>query len=100
MGRNPTIRGCNAVLRHKKNNKWYGLLTKVARAKLYIEGDGEVEILNVKCDPVLGDLLRRENSILPAYHMNKEHWITIVLDGSVPIEEVFHLLDTSYGLTK
>lgn len=89
-----------AVLRHDKNNKWYGLLMNVERHKLNIVGDGETEILNVKCDPELSGILRVENAILPAYHMNKEHWISIVLDGSVPDEEIFHLLDLSYNLTK
>lgn len=89
-----------AVFRHGKNNKWYGLLMNVDRNKLNIEGDGETKILNVKCDPALSGILREENAILPAYHMNKEHWISIVLDGSVPDEEIFHLLDLSYDLTK
>jgi predicted DNA-binding protein (MmcQ/YjbR family) len=34
----------------------------------------------------------------PGYHMNKKHWVTICLDGSVPIEEVFRRIDESYGL--
>ncbi|MBO0992966.1 MmcQ/YjbR family DNA-binding protein [Bacillus sp. SD088] len=89
-----------AVLRHKKNNKWYGLLMNVDRNKLSIEGEGETGILNVKCDPELASILRKENAILPAYHMNKKHWISIVLDGSVSNEEIFHLLDLSYDLTQ
>ncbi len=84
-----------AVLRHGKNNKWYGLLMNVDRNKLNIEGDGETEILNVKCDPALSGILREKNAILPAYHMNKEHWLSIVLDGSVPDEEIFQLLGLS-----
>ncbi|MBP1917427.1 putative DNA-binding protein (MmcQ/YjbR family) [Lederbergia galactosidilyticus] len=56
-----------AVLRHSKNNKWYGLLMNVARNKLNIEGDGETEILNVKCDPELASIVKKENAILPAY---------------------------------
>lgn len=89
-----------AVLRHDKNNKWYGLLMNVDRNKLNLRGDGETEVLNVKCDPALASSLRSEDGILPAYHMNKEHWISIVLDGSVPNDEIFHLLDLSYNLTK
>ncbi|GAB2563123.1 MmcQ/YjbR family DNA-binding protein [Gracilibacillus alcaliphilus] len=89
-----------AVLRHEKNNKWYGLLMRVARNKLNLEGEGEVEILNVKCDPDLGGFFRRQKAILPAYHMNKDHWITILLDGSLSNNEIFSLLDGSYVLTK
>lgn len=64
-----------------------------------MEGEETVEVLNVKCDPELASILRDENGILPAYHMNKEHWISILLDGSVSMEEIFQLLDTSYHLT-
>lgn len=89
-----------AVLRHRTNNKWYGLLAQVERVKLNIEGEGSTDILNVKCDPELIYVLRKKNTILPAYHMNKEHWLSIVLDGSVPDEDIFQLLDASYALTK
>ncbi|WP_440895585.1 MmcQ/YjbR family DNA-binding protein [Amphibacillus sp. Q70] len=88
-----------AVLRHDNNNKWYGLLMDVDKSKLQIDGNGKVEILNVKCDPGLADSLREEEGILPAYHMNKEHWLSIVLDGSVSNKEIFSLLDLSYDLT-
>lgn len=89
-----------AVLRHKKNNKWFGLLMEVDREKLNVEGDGVSEVLNVKCEPALASILKKENAILPAYHMNKEHWISILLDGSVSNNEIFQLLDSSYHLTK
>ncbi|WP_147212065.1 MmcQ/YjbR family DNA-binding protein [Oceanobacillus sojae] len=89
-----------AVLRHKKNNKWFGLLMDVDKEKLNIEGEEAVEVLNVKCDPGLASILREDSGILPAYHMNKEHWISIVLDGTLSKDEIFQLLDTSYHLTK
>ncbi|GGP10867.1 MmcQ/YjbR family DNA-binding protein [Oceanobacillus neutriphilus] len=89
-----------AVLRHKGNNKWFGLLMEVEGEKLNLERKTLIEVLNVKCDPGLASILREEKGILPAYHMNKEHWISILLDGSVPKDEIFHLLDTSYHSTK
>ena len=58
-----------------------------------------VDILNVKCDPVLSGSLRVRPGILPAYHMNKENWISILLDGTVEKEQVLTLLDMSYELT-
>ena len=42
----------NAVLRHSDNGKWYGLVMEVDRGKIGLDGEGEVDILNVKCDPV------------------------------------------------
>ena len=71
----------------------------VGRDKLGLTGDGTVDVLNVKCDPLLTGALRREPGILPAYHMNKDKWISVLLDGAVPQEEIFRLIDLSYQLT-
>ena len=59
----------------------------------------DVDILNVKCDPVLSGSLRIQPGILPAYHMNKENWISILLDGTVDVKQIFTLLDMSFELT-
>jgi len=45
-------------------------------------------------------ILRQSSPFLPAYHMNKTHWLTILLDQGVESEEIFKLLDWSYDLTK
>ena len=89
-----------AVLRHKDSGKWYGLIMKVARVKVGLTGKGRAAILNLKCDVELNGLLRGQQGILPAYHMNKEHWITIVLDSPFPEEEIYNLINLSYDLTK
>jgi O-6-methylguanine DNA methyltransferase len=60
--------------------------------------DGQVHI-NVKCDPEWRDLWRQAYaSVLPGYHQNKEHWNTIILDDSIPDQEVQHMIDESYRL--
>lgn len=56
--------------------------------------------MNVKVDPLLTGSLRTQRGILPAYHMNKERWISVLLDGSVPLEQALALLDMSYALTQ
>jgi predicted DNA-binding protein (MmcQ/YjbR family) len=89
-----------AVLRHKSSGKWYGLIMNVSRNKLGLTGKRSTEIINLKCDPELNSLLRGQKGILPAYHMNKEHWITIVLDSPFPKEEIYNLINLSYDLTK
>lgn len=89
----------HAVLRHGDNRKWYGLIMDVPRCKLGIPGDGIVDILNIKCDPVLSGSLRMSEGFLPGYHMSKGHWISILLDGTVELKEILGLLDFSYGLT-
>lgn len=90
----------NAVLRHKDNNKWYGVVLRVAENKLGLNGDRIVDLLNVKCDPLLIGSLRQQKGYFPAYHMNKESWISILLDGSVSMEEIENLLALSYQLTE
>jgi len=89
-----------AVLRHKKTKKWYGLIMTVQRDKVGLSGVGSVEIMNVKGDPDLNAALRSQEGILPAYHMNREHWLSIVLESTLAKDKVFDLLDMSYELTK
>ena len=91
--------GSNAVLRHAKNRKWYGLVMEVGRDRLGLSGSGTVDILNVKCDPVLSGFLRTREGFHAAYHMNKDKGLTIRLDGSVPEEEIKNLIDLSHELT-
>jgi predicted DNA-binding protein (MmcQ/YjbR family) len=55
--------------------------------------------LSLKCDPDLADGLRaRYAAIKPGYHLNKRHWNTVTLDGSVPDEELLELIEHSYDL--
>lgn len=89
----------NAVLRHGDNHKWYGLIMDVGREKLGLLGEGSVHVLNVKCDPMLGSTLRQREGFHPAYHMNKEQWLTIRLDGSVPEDEIISLIELSFEMT-
>jgi len=54
---------------------------------------------NVKCDPELAVQLREEYSgVLPGYHMNKKHWNTILMDGSIPDSNAYEWIDHSYDL--
>lgn len=88
-----------AVLRHSGSRKWYGLLMDVPRERLGLAGGGVVDILDIKCDPILSGSLRKSPGFLPAYHMHREGWLTILLDGTVGLEMVCSLLDASYELT-
>jgi predicted DNA-binding protein (MmcQ/YjbR family) len=55
--------------------------------------------VSLKCDPDLATSLRgRHAGVTPGYHLNKRHWNTVTLDGSVPDEEVLELVDHSYDL--
>ena len=59
------------VLRHADTRKWYALFMDVPREKLGLTGSEYVDILNIKCDPVLSGSLRMSKGILPAYHMHR-----------------------------
>jgi predicted DNA-binding protein (MmcQ/YjbR family) len=60
--------------------------------------DGDLSV-NLKCDPSYAlELREKYRSVIPGYHMNKKHWNTILLDGSVPDKEVFSWIDHSYDL--
>lgn len=57
------------------------------------------ESINLKCDPETGVQLREQYaSVLPGYHMNKRHWITILVDGSITDKFIKQWIDTSYQL--
>lgn len=89
----------NCVLRHKHNNKWYALIMEINESKLGLSGERIVDVVNVKCDPLLIGSLRQQKGFFPAYHMNKDRWISIILDGTVPSEEIKNLISFSYELT-
>lgn len=87
------------VFRHSNNKKWFALLMNVPKEKLGLTGPGALDILNVKCDPIVIGSFRAEPGIYPAYHMNKESWISVALDGSVDDQKIKMLLDMSFDLT-
>lgn len=87
-----------AVLRRFDNKKWYAIIMDVERNKLGLQGEERVDILDIKCSPSFREILLEQKGFLPAYHLNRENWITILLDGSVDCATVFGLLDESYEL--
>ncbi len=88
------------VLRHKGNDKWFALVMDVPAHRIGLDGDGIVDILDIKCDPDDIGALRKRAGYFPAYHMNKEHWLTVTLDGTVPMQEIKQLIDRSFTLSK
>jgi len=86
------------IFRHHNNNKWFALLGTVPRSILGLSGDGDIDIINIKTNDA--EFFRGVRGVLPAYHMNKNHWITILLDGTLPMKNVQKLIETSYELTE
>lgn len=89
-----------AVFRCEKNDKWYGIIMCVDGSKLGLTKGISYDIVNVKCSPLMTGSLLAMKGIHPAYHMQKESWVTVLLDGTVSEEQVFSLLDMSYELIK
>ena len=87
------------VFRHIDNRKWFGIAMVVPYRTIGINRDGNVDILNIKCDPIMMGSLRVKPGFCPAYHMNKDKWLTILLDGSAEKEDIIALLAMSYTMT-
>ena len=87
------------VFRHSNNQKWFALVMDIPKSKLGLPSADMIDVVNLKCDPILVGSLRGDADIFPAYHMSKVNWITVALDGSVPDEKLKVLLDLSYELT-
>ncbi len=87
------------VFRHGGTRKWFALIMDVPKAKLGLPEEGILTVVDVKCDPITMGGLLTEPGFFPAYHMSKDGWITIALDGSVGEEEIKTLVDMSFDLT-
>ena len=92
--------GVSCVFRHGNNRKWFALMMRLPYHTLGMNREGVADILNVKCDPFLIGSLRGRPGFLPAYHMNKDKWLTVLMDGSADREEIVGLIALSYDLTK
>ena len=76
-------------------------LTVRVSGKIFLLTDISSEPLriNLKCDPLVAIDLRDEfEAVIPGYHMNKVHWNTVILDGSIPVDRVKSMIDHSYEL--
>lgn len=88
-----------AIYRHKKNNKWYGLLMKIKASSIGLASNKKIEILNLKYQKEnISDIIDYKN-IYPGYHMNKNNWITINLEEQIDIKQIKSLIDNSYELS-
>ena len=89
-----------AIYRHSDSGKWFAVFIVKSRSEFGLEGDGDAEILSVKIrDPLLADLLTQQPGYLRGYPSSKWNWVSILLDGTVPLEDVCRWLDESYSAT-
>ncbi len=86
----------NAVFRDEKSRHWYAALLTVKGDRVGLDTEDKTEVINLKAPPEEVARIIDKNEAVPAYHMNKKHWYTVRLDGSLPIERVFQMIDESY----
>ncbi|RND01192.1 MmcQ/YjbR family DNA-binding protein [Lysinibacillus halotolerans] len=79
------------LMRHKENKKVFAWI---------FEKEEHIWV-NVKCEHGMLELWRQVyESVVPAFHLNKDHWNSIILDGTIPNEEIYKMIKESYHLTK
>lgn len=88
-----------AVLRHADNRKWFCICMRVPKKKLVGESDEIIEVANVKLPVDMHGSFDKTDGVYPAYHMNKLHWVSIILEDA-PDEIVRFLLNASFEVTK
>ena len=86
------------VLRHSDSRKWYALVMHISRRKLGIDSDEVADVVNLKLPTEMLGSFGREDGVYPAYHMNKLHWISLVLSDAQD-DVVKFLVHASYEAT-
>lgn len=88
------------VFRHRDNRKWFALVMEIPKCKIGLEGTTPIDVVNLKCDPIMIGSFLQERGIFPAYHMSKANWLTVALDDSAADDTILFLLDISFELTR
>ena len=84
----------------EKSKKWYALFMRVPYRSLHVDRDGFADVVNIKLPPEKITSLVDGDVYLPAYHMNKKYWMTVLLDGKADIGKVKELIEESYSLAE
>ena len=88
-----------AVLRHTNNRKWYAIVMKVSRRKFGFDGDEVIDVVNLKLPAEMFGSFGATDGVYSAYHMNKLHWISVLLPDA-PNDVIQFLVNVSFEATK
>ncbi len=88
-----------AVFRHTSNRKWFALAMHISKSRLGIKSDETADVVNMKLPTELLGSFDETDGVYPAYHMNKKHWISVLLD-SAGTDTIKFLLSLSFEATK
>ena len=89
----------SAVLRHSDSQKWYGIVMRIPRRKLGIASDELVDVVNLKLPTEMFGSFSPADGVYPAYHMNKLHWISVLLSDAQD-DLIRFLTNVSYEATQ
>lgn len=88
-----------AVLRQANNRKWYALVMRVSRRKFGLDSDAVIDVVNLKLPTEMFGSFGAADGVYPAYHMNKLHWISVLLPDA-PDDTLQFLVNASFEATK
>ena len=88
-----------AVLRHADNRKWYAIVMRVSRRKFGLRSDEVIDVVNLKLPTEMFGSFDASDGVYPAYHMNKHHWISVLLPDA-PEDIVHFLTNVSFEATR
>lgn len=88
-----------AVLRHADNRKWYAIVMKVSRRKFGLDSNDVIDVANLKLPTEMFGSFGATDGVYPAYHMNKLHWISVLLPDA-PDDVVWFLVNVSFEATR
>ena len=88
-----------AVLRHQDTRKWYAIAMRVSRCKFGQSSDEVIDVINLKLPTEMFGSFDASQGVYPAYHMNKLHWISVLLPDA-PDDVVQFLISVSFEATK
>ena len=88
-----------AVMRHTDNRKWYAIVMRVSRRKFALESDEIIDVVNLKLPTEMFGSFGAADGVYPAYHMNKLHWISVILPDA-PDDVISFLTNVSFETTK
>lgn len=89
-----------AIFRHSDSGKWFACFIVKSRREFGLDGDGDAEVVSLKIrDPFFADMLMQQPGYLRGYPSKNWNWVSVVLDGTVPFDEICQWLDESYNAT-
>jgi len=89
----------NAAFRNIRTKKWFAALILDLPKRIFgMDNSERSDVINLKCDPLFISLTVDGKGYFRAYHMNKQNWISVLLDGTVPFDEICEIIDMSFAI--